>query len=86
MPGERHLHGCKGASSEFRLNWVVWETDLTPQAVNPCAGGSQFRHLLTQTKHLSLSGGTFCSPCCLRECCVVKSTWFITYIIQKSGL
>lgn len=41
MPGEWHLHGSKGASSEFRLNWVVWETDLTPQAVNPSVGGSQ---------------------------------------------
>lgn len=38
------------------------------------------------SQHPSLSGGTFCSPCCLRGLSVGKAAWFINYIIQKSGL
>lgn len=40
MPGEVAAR-LRGASSEFGLSWVLWEIELTPQAVNPGMGGSQ---------------------------------------------
>lgn len=88
-PGEAlagHARGTtsawsKGVSSRFRLNWAVWETDFTPQAINPGAGGSQWAHLLMEIPACQVG-----QPRCLRQCCVLKATRFIAYIIQKSGL